>query len=338
MPYPLSRNFQIAFDDLRIVARGLTRPECLLALADGRLVAANGRGGYSVIDPDGGVTHVLAQTDGNRQYLPNGIALASTGHVLFADLGTQVGGLFSLDGDGLLETVLGTLDGEPLPPSNFLVNDRDGRLWFTISTRRLPRTAAWSHDVADGYIAVLDERGARIVADGLGYTNEIAFSPDGQWVYVNETYNQRTSRFPLRTGATLGPKEVVAQYDSADFPDGLTFDAHGGAWITCIGSNRLIVLRPDGERQVVLADTDTDYARQLGEKLRSNTLTQRDMSTAGRSRLGNISSLAFGGANLRTAYLGCLLDDCIRVFESPIAGLEPVHWRRNLQVPIASQR
>jgi sugar lactone lactonase YvrE len=53
---------------------------------------------------------------------------------------------------------------------------------------------------------LLDECGPRIVADGLGYTNELAFSPDGRWLYVNETYGQRISRCELRIGPSLGPK------------------------------------------------------------------------------------------------------------------------------------
>ena len=43
-------------------------------------------------------------------------------------------------------------------------------------------------------------------------------------------------------------------------------------------------------------------------------------------RLRNISSLAFGGADLRTAYLGCLLGDSLATFRSPVAGTPPVHW------------
>ncbi len=42
--------------------------------------------------------------------------------------------------------------------------------------------------------------------------------------------------------------------------------------------------------------------------------------------LKNISSLAFGGADLRTAYLGCLLGDAITSFRAPVAGHSPVHW------------
>ena len=42
--------------------------------------------------------------------------------------------------------------------------------------------------------------------------------------------------------------------------------------------------------------------------------------------LKNISSLAFGGPDLRTAYLGCLLGESIMRFRSPVAGHPPVHW------------
>ncbi|HEY4297412.1 MAG TPA: SMP-30/gluconolactonase/LRE family protein [Paraburkholderia sp.] len=331
MKYPLPRDFRVRFEDLRIVARGLNRPECVLALSDGHLVAAHGSAGYSIIDTGGHVTHTLIDSGGSRRYVPNGIAVSKKGEVLFADLGAERGGVFSIGADGSLKPLVESIDGAPLPPSNFVLEDDAGRLWFTVSTRLLPRTAAWSHQVADGFIAVADDQGVRIVADNLGYTNEIAFSPDGQWVYVNETYNQRTSRFALLPGASLGPKEVLVNFEGADFPDGLTFDQHGGLWITCIGSNRLVVLRPDdASLQTVLEDTDHAYAEKLAERLRANLLSQEDMRTAGRSRLGNISSLAFGGPSRSTAYLGCLLDDCIRSFESPVPGLAPAHWNRSL--------
>ncbi|MFK7697994.1 SMP-30/gluconolactonase/LRE family protein [Pseudomonas caspiana] len=331
MQYPMSKEFAVSFEDLQTVADGLNRPECLLALDNGTLIAAHGGAGYSVISGQGKVEHVLIKSHAERTFLPNGIALAETGEIMFADLGKDEGGLFAISHNGEVKPVLTLLNGQPLPPSNYLVNDADGRLWFTVSTRLKPRTAAWNHRVADGYIGVIDTLGARIVADGIGYTNEIAFSPCGQWMYVNETYNQKTSRFPLYNGGRLGPKEVVIQFDGADFPDGLTFDECGGLWITCIGSNRLLVLRPDdGSLQVILEDTDQDYVRRLAAKVLEGTLGAVDMSTAGRSRLGNISSLAFGGPDRKTAYLGCLLNRSVKAFTSPVAGLAPIHWKRRI--------
>lgn len=335
MEYPLPKSFKLDFTDLKIVARGLNRPECVLALSNGRLVTAHGSGGYSVIEPNGEVRHILIRDHAQRKYVPNGIALADDGQVMFADLGAQDGGIFSIDGHGNLTTVIDKVDGVPVPPSNFVVNDRQNRLWFTVSTRQRPRNLAWNHDIADGYIAVMDQKGVRIVADNIGYTNEVIFSPDGHWLYVNETYGQKTSRFPLYEDGSLGLKEVIATYDGANFPDGLTFDAFGGIWVTCIGSNRLIVIRPNGELQVVLEDTDTEYEKMLTQKVNNKTLQPLDMSSAGRSRLANISSLAFGGPSLTTAYLGCLLDDFILSFESPVPGLVPVHWSRDIKLPLS---
>jgi hypothetical protein len=46
-----------------------------------------------------------------------------------------------------------------------------------------------------------------------------------------------------------------------------------------------------------------------------------------RSPLKNIASVAFGGADLKTVYLGNLAGDGIATFRSPIAGAEPVQWR-----------
>jgi sugar lactone lactonase YvrE len=330
MTYPLSFDFRVRFEELTVVAAGMQRPECVLALDTGELVASDARGGIAIVHPAGEVQVVAARSQQTEQFVPNGIAVAPDGRVLFANLGAERGGIIALDADGQVETLISEVDGKPLSPSNYVMVDPKGTVWFTVSTRQRPRNLAWNHHVADGFIGVMDNRGTRIVADGLGYTNEIAFSADGLWVYVNETYSQRVSRFPLRAGPTLGPRETVAQLGGADLPDGLVLDEAGGLWVSCIASNRLIVVRPDGELQVVMDDGDPEHVTRVANGIRTSELTPDDMHTAGCSRLGNISSMAFGGADRKTAYLGCLLDDRIRSFNSPIAGLAPAHWRRRV--------
>lgn len=296
------------------------------------LIASHGGGGYSVVTRKGTVRHVVWQGEPGRTYVPNGIALAPDGRVLFADLGDEQGGIFAVEPDGRIVPVVTEIDGLPLPPSNFVLVDATDTLWFTVSTRRLPRSLAWTPGVADGFIGVVDAAGvARIVADGLAYTNEVAFSPDGQWLYTNETYGQCVSRFRLLPGPKLGPRELVVQLDGADLPDGICFDVDGGAWISCIASNRLLRVSPDRSVHVVLADTDDEHAQRVASGIRSASLRHADMQTAGRSRLGNISSLAFGGPDRRTAYLGCLLDHRIRCFKAPVQGAEPAHWHRRLR-------
>jgi hypothetical protein len=43
-------------------------------------------------------------------------------------------------------------------------------------------------------------------------------------------------------------------------------------------------------------------------------------------QLRNISSLAFGGPDLRTGYLGCLLGESVATLRMPVAGHPPIHW------------
>jgi len=332
MTYSLNAEFHVTPGEIQTVASGFNRPECVLVLSNGDVIASHGGGGYSVLSPDGRLRHVIGKGEPGRAYVPNGIALAPDGRVLFADLGATQGGIFAIEPDGEIVPLITEIDGVALPPCNFVMVDADGAIWFTVSTRLQPRSRAWMSSVSDGFIAVSDGRGVRIVADGLAYTNEIAFSPDGQWVYTNETYGQRVSRFRLLPGAQLGPREVVAQLSGADLPDGICFDTEGGAWVSCIASNRVLVIRPDHKVQAVLADTDPAHATRVADGIRSGTLAHADMQTAGHSSLANISSLAFGGPDGRTAYLGCLLDDRLRAFRSPVQGAPLPHWERRLRL------
>jgi sugar lactone lactonase YvrE len=40
----------------------------------------------------------------------------------------------------------------------------------------------------------------------------------------------------------------------------------------------------------------------------------------------NQTSLAFGGPDLKTLYMGTLTGDKLAVLRMPVAGLPPVHW------------
>ena len=122
------------------------------------------------------------------------------------------------------------------------------KVFITVSTRLVPRTLARKPGHADGFIVCVDKRGARVVAEGLGFTNECKVDPSGKWLYVNETFGKRLSRFPLHEDGDLGKRETVATFGAGVFPDGLDFDAEGGVWITSVFSNRLIRVMPDGSQ------------------------------------------------------------------------------------------
>ena len=259
---------RILLHSLKPVGANLHRPECVLATASGHLCTSDwrGRGGVGITDP-GGRFQLIEARGLDFVIRPNGIALMEDGSFLLAHLGDGEGGLYRLWPDGRCEPVLTELDGKPLPPSNFPCLDASGRIWLTISTRHMPRAAAYRRDISDGFIVLLDEQGARIAADGLGYSNECAIDAEGRYLYVNETFGRRISRFSVSPEGELGERQTFAEFGYGTYPDGLTFDANGDLWITSIISNRVIHVDQSGTQTIVIEDVNKQHLEQVEEKL-----------------------------------------------------------------------
>ena len=317
-------DFTLSPDQLGELGRGLVRPECVLATADGELYVAHFDGGVSRLGPDGSRRNFLG--GGEPMVKTNGFALTPEGDFLCANL-MPPGGVWRVTRDGRQEPFLLEVEGRPLPPCNFVALDHRGRVWITLSTWHEPRSLAYRPDVADGSIVMVDRRGARMVADGLGYTNEAILDPSQEFLYVNETFARRTTRFRVTDDGALTDSQIVAEYGVGTFPDGLAFDAEGGLWVVSIVSNRLIRIGPDGRQHTVLEDADPVWLAEVETAFQEGRLDRPHLDRVTSRRLKNISSIAFGGLARRTGYLGNLLDDRIYTFESPVAGLEPVHWR-----------
>lgn len=315
-PVPLS--------DLTLVGHGLKRPECVLCTSDGSIIVSNWDGGVTIIDSSGAQRDIVA-VDSPVDLKPNGIALLEDGSFLLANLGDD-GGIWHLHQDGQVEPFVTEFDGVPIPPSNFVLVDRNGRTWLTVSTRVTPRARAYRPDTDDGFIAVVDQSGARIAADGLGYTNEVQVDPSGEWLYVNETFARRTSRMRIRDGGSLGPRETVAEYGAGTFPDGLCFDEEGAFWIVSVVSNRVIRVTPDGRQRVLIEDADPDHLEAVESAFQSGTMGRPHLDNIRSELLQSTSSIAFGGPDRRNCLIGCLLGDRIASFRSPVAGVMPAHW------------
>jgi sugar lactone lactonase YvrE len=317
----------IDLDSVEFVGESLSRPECVLATRSGDLYTADWRGGVAHIHPDGRIDLCAGRSadlpEGPR---PNGIALEPDGTFLFAHLGSEQGGIWRLTRNEQVHPVLLRADGVDLPPSNFVTRDAKGRLWATVSTRLRPRALDYRRDACTGFIVLDDGRGARIVADGLGFTNECLIDPSGRFLYVNETYGRRLSRFPLRENGDLGRKEVVAEFGRGQYPDGLAFDIEGNVWIAGVISNQLLRVSPSGEIAVLLEDADESHVSWVEDAYIAGRLGREHMDRIKSRRLRNISSIAFGGSDLRMGYLGCLLGDQVAQIRMPVSGVPAVHW------------
>ncbi len=312
---------------LQQLGSGLVRPECVLATVRGDLYCADWRGGVAHLAPDGSQHLYVGFMPDGSALRPNGIALLADGSFLLAQLGAEHGGVYRLARDGGVLPWLLEVDGQALPPTNFVLADAAGRTWVTVSTRLSPRSRGYRRSCNDGFIVCVQADGrADIAADGLGYANEVALHPSGRWLYVNETFGRRLSRFALRANGSLGPKEVVTEFGTGVYPDGLAFDEAGHAWVVSIVSNRLIRVAPEGEQTVWLEDGDAAHVAAVEAAFEAGKMERSHLDQNPSRILRNISSIAFTGADRRTAVLGCLLGSKLVTLRIPVAGATPTHW------------
>ena len=316
-------------DQINFLGEQLKRPECVLTNSSNRIFTSNWDGGVSIIEPDGSQWSILANSQ-DFELKPNGICLLENGDFLIAHLGNDDGGVYRLKPNGDLSPFLTEINGEALPPTNYVHLDFQGRIWITVSTRTKPRADAYRSTISDGFIILIDGSDCRIVADNLGYTNECIVAPDGKHLFVNETFSRRLTRFDISETGNLSNKQTIANFGEGVFPDGLVFDEEYNFWVTSIVSNQVLKVSNDGKQiDTQLIDVDKPHLAWVEDAFQNQSMGRPHLDNVKSELLQNISSLAFGGAQLNTIYLGCLLGQQVASFTQPVKGLAPSHWNFN---------
>lgn len=325
--------FAITKDDLKFVGSDLYRPECILPTRDGTLWCADSRGGVQKISPDGSQELITdnenPDTDQNLlegSDLPNGICFADNGEIYIANQGRQC--LERMGLDGQRRTVLDAIEGKPLGVINFVLRDRQNRLWVTVSTRRKSVVEAMRPDVHDGYIVLIEDGEPRIVADDISLTNEIRLDRDERYMYISETFGRRISRMKVTADGELRDRETYGPSDlgPAGFPDGIAFDSFGNLWGTITCGERIFAITPDGDLRIIFDDSNPEACRKIDEAFFKCTLTQELIFSGLGSVCPATASVAFGGPNLDTVYIGSLFETTIPYFTSPVSGEPPLWW------------
>jgi gluconolactonase len=338
-PNPLI-GWQLERASVGSVGRDLQRPECILAERDGTLWSADARGGVMRINPDGSQQLIAQQVDTrfssaaatSERYifegtLPNGLAFADNGDFLIANFGTDA--LERMTRGGESRVLYTQIDGVPLGKVNFVLRDSRQRIWLTITTRAKPWTRSINEKLADGYVALIDERGIRIAADGFVGTNEIRLDANEEWLYVVESNARRISRLRLHADGRLTDREVYGPSQLKGIPDGFAFDAIGNLWMTYVISDRIAAITPAGDELILFEDADAARVREFDRHFFAGTVTPEVMMACGGTLAPWTASLTFGGADLHTLYIGSLRGTTIPYLRSPVPGLPMVHWSEN---------
>lgn len=195
------------------------------------------------LDVDGQVLHELA-SDG--RHVATGLAQRVSAVVPDIDGGlVGVVGLdiIRFDNLGMEGSVIASLP----PGGDGLANDGrcdpHGRLWVGTVDR--------SEAKAAGLFCVADDGSVAQVRRGVGLSNGIDWSPDGQSCYYVDSLSYRVEVLHLGfDGFPIRSETLV----SLDFlPDGLTVDAEGGIWVALWNGGAVHRYTPDGRLDRVVA-------------------------------------------------------------------------------------
>lgn len=308
------KDFTLRREDFSVFGSGLTRPECVRADHEG-VWASDDRGGIARVTVQG-----VAELRGRGVYEPNGYSRTRDGTFVVA--GLKDNKVFRIFPDGRTEVVLETFAGKPLGTVNTAWIDDQERIWVSVMTR----FERWHHALntrPDGYVLLIQDGKARIVADELHLTNEIKVHPNGRYLYGVETLGKRVFRFPIKPNGDLGDKEIFGPKDLGHgaYPDGFTFDEEGNIWVTIITRNGIAVLSEDGDLQTIYEEPKLDAVAVMANAIEDKAATVEHFIACAGDTLALPTSLAFGGPDRRTAYIGSLALPHLLSFRSPVAGL-----------------
>jgi xylono-1,5-lactonase len=199
---------------------------------------------------------------------------------------------------GILADQIAAVDGAAFDRTNDATVDGKGRLWFGTmdSGERAPT----------GSVHLYDGHTLRSVGGACTITNGPAISPDGRTLYHVDTLAGKIWQFDISAGEQLIDGQLFAAIDPNDgHPDGVTVDCEGCVWVGLWGGWCVRRYAPDGQ---LLASVSLPCA--------------------------NVTKIAFGGADLRTAYVTTArvglspeellqqpLAGALFAFEAPAAGL-----------------
>ena len=162
-----------------------------------------------------------------------GLAVDGRGRVVVC---CQAAGVHAFDGSRFVPL------GGDFVFANYPAFAPDGTLYVSDS-------GTWHRD--DGRIVRIDVDGTEetISRDRPCFTNGLAVSPDGRWLWLVESHEPRLSRVDLETGAC----ETVLRIDGTVL-DGLAFTAAGGLLISCYRPDRIYHFDGNGNLDVVADD------------------------------------------------------------------------------------
>ncbi len=110
------------------------------------------------------------------------------------------------------------------------------------------------------------------------------------------------------------------------FPDGITFDSYGNLWGTLVFGEKVFSITPKGDLKIIFDDGNKEICRKIDSAFFNCTLTEELMLSGLSSVAPVMTSITFGGKDLKNIYIGSVLGTSLPYFRSPVAGRPPIWW------------
>jgi gluconolactonase len=176
----------------------------------------------------------------------NGLTLDHDGRVLACEhSGRRVS---RIDHDGKVETIADNYEGKRLNSPNDLVVRSDGTIFFTDPPYGLPYQTEGKELPFNGVYRVDPTGRVHLLVDDFERPNGLAFSPDEQALYVDDTVRGHIRRFDVAADGTLSGGRIWAELKAAPgetgVPDGMKVDLEGHVY--CTGPGGVWIFEPGG--------------------------------------------------------------------------------------------
>jgi gluconolactonase len=223
------------------VADGLKFPEGPAWDGRGNLYVSNCDavpGIVTRIDQQG--TASIAFTGSDKTFKKtNGMTCHVSGSVFACDFGKNA--IVEIRPDGSVSTYADNYQGVPFRGPNDLAFDPNGNLYFS-------DPAGSSKEAPIGHVYRVDKlKKVTQVASGLAFPNGVAFSPDGNTLYVAESQKYHVLKYPVKSDGSLGEKSVFCTLPGEHDPDGMNFDSAGNLWVAQFGGGAIHQFDPSGK-------------------------------------------------------------------------------------------
>lgn len=266
-----------------VIAEGLSFPEGPVIMADGSVIVVE-VGGACVSRCWNGRREVVSEVEG----APNGAAIGPDGALYICNNGgwdfSPTGWASRANSPGRIERIdlaTGKVDrvfdrcGDiMLSAPNDLVFAADGTLWFTdygkFHAHSHDHTALYHCDPAQGWIEIVDRFQQGHCATSY---NGVGLSPDGSTVYVADTFTARVYAFDARVRGAQPPR-MIATVPGFVSLDSIAMTASGDICVGTLIEGGISQVRPDGRVTKPYVSDDP-----------------------------HVTNIAFGGADLRDAFL-----------------------------------